>query len=295
MRSKCLEKSGSMNFMTRLERKYGKYAIPNLSLYIIICYVIGYVISLFNSKIFMMLVLSPYHVCHGQVWRLVTWVLRPPSSFSIFTIIMLMFYYSIGNSLERTMGTFRYNVFIFGGVLMTAIGVMAAYGVGVLVGGTDSVYLTNLTWSLASATSTYYLCTSIFLAFALFYPNMQVLLYFVIPVKVRWIAILDLVLMGYDFFKGDLGTKVVIGIALLNLLLFFLTTRKMRYITPGEIKRRRTYAREVKNATPITRHKCAVCGRTEKDGDDLVFRFCTKCNGNYEYCQDHMFTHEHVK
>lgn len=284
-----------MKFMNRLERKFGRYAISNLSLYIIICYVIGYVIQIVNSDIYELLVLSPYHVCHGQVWRLITWVLIPPSSLSIFTIIMLLFYYSIGTSLERTMGAFRYNVFIFGGILMTVIGVMIAYGIAVFTGSTDVVYLSNLTSSFAYGISTYYLCTSIFLAYALFYPDMQVLLYFIIPIKVRWIAILDLVLMVYDFIAGGIGTKVAIGITLLNLVLFFLTTRKMQHITPGQIKRRRAYAKEVRDATPITRHKCAVCGRTEKDGDDLVFRFCTKCNGNYEYCQEHMFTHEHVK
>ena len=83
----------------------------------------------------------------------------------------------------------------------------------------------------------------------------------------------------------------------MNLLLFFLTYKSFRYLSPGEIKRRKAYQKQVqppKKGT-VTRHKCAVCGRTELDGDDLVFRFCTKCNGNYEYCQDHMFTHEHVK
>lgn len=282
-----------MNFMNKMERKFGRYAIPNLSLYVIICYVIGYVLQLIAPTMAYFLYLIPSEVfLHGQVWRLVTWVLIPPSSLNIFTIIMLIFYYSIGSSLERTMGSFRYNVFIFGGVLLTTLSVLLLYGIGLLLG-------TNLNYPYAS---TYYLTTSIFLAYALCYPDMQVLLYFVIPVKVKWLAILDVVLLVFEcissgFSPAGIGVKVVIGATLLNLLFFFMTSRSFHHLTPGEQKRRREFKKKVQ--TPggnyITRHKCAVCGRTERDGDDLVFRFCSKCNGNYEYCQDHMYTHTHVK
>lgn len=284
-----------MNFMSRMERKFGRYAISNLSLYIIICYIIGYILQIFVPQIFQLLVLSPYHICQGQIWRIVTWVLMPPESLGIFTIIMLVFYYSIGTSLERTMGSFRYNVFIFGGVLLTALGMIIAYWIYAGVYNINGIELSTISYYFAYSTSTYYLSMSIFLAYALFYGDAHVLLYFVIPIRVRWIAILDLGMMLYDFVKGGIGVKVVIGITLLNLLIFFLSIGRMKHIHPGQIKRKRAYAQEVKKATPITRHKCAVCGRTENDGDDLVFRFCTKCNGNYEYCQDHMFTHEHVK
>ncbi len=285
-----------MKLMNRLEQKFGRYAISNLSLYIILCYVIGYALMMISRvtgiNLLSYLYLIPYAVCRGQIWRLFTWVLIPPSEFSIFTIIMLLFYYSIGTSLERTIGAFRYNVFIFGGAILTVIGMMATYGIGLLLG------LKGVLWiAETSGATTYYLCMSIFLLYALFYPNMQVLLYFVIPVKISWMAILDVILLGFSFITGGVGTKVVIGLAFLNLLLFFLTYKSFRYLSPGEIKRRKAYQKQVqppKKGT-VTRHKCAVCGRTELDGDDLVFRFCTKCNGNYEYCQDHMFTHEHVK
>ncbi len=281
-----------MNFMNRLERRFGRYAISNLSLYIIICYVVGYLLMLINPNIYQWIVLSPYYIFRGQIWRLVTWLIVPPSSLDIFTIIMLLFYYSIGTSLERTIGAFRYNVFIFGGVILTVLGMMGLYGVGRLM-GMNLQELVNMT----SYATTYYLCMSMFLAYALFYPDMQVLLYFVIPVKVRWIAILDVVLMVYEFVVSNAGTRVLIGIALLNLLLFFLTSRSFHHLTPGEIKRRQAFKRQVEapKKQSVTRHKCAVCGRTELDGDDLVFRFCSKCNGNYEYCQDHMFTHTHVQ
>ena len=85
-------------------------------------------------------------------------------------------------------------------------------------------------------------------------------------------------------------------VSLGNFLIFFLGMKGVRRYTPKEVHRRQAYARSVQQgAKKATVHKCAVCGRTEKDGDDLVFRYCSKCNGNYEYCQDHLFTHEHVK
>lgn len=288
----------AMKFLDKLERKIGRYALPHLTIYIIACYVIGYLIEMVGKltgfSLISWIVFSPYHVCHGQVWRLVTWILVPPSSFDIFTIIMLFFYYSIGTSLERTMGDFRYNVFIFGGVLWTIIGVMAAWGICNLVVSNEA-QLALINQSFYVYASTYYLSMSIFLAYALCYPDMQVLLYFVIPVKVRWMAIFYLAIMVYYFVQAPLGGRVAIGMSLLNLAVFFLCTRRMQHITPGQVKRRQAYRKEVKNASPITKHKCAVCGRTELDGDDLEFRFCSRCNGNYEYCQDHLFTHTHIQ
>lgn len=108
-----------MRFLNKLERKFGRYAIHNLSLYLIIGYVIGYVIELFYPSMLNYLTLDPYAILHGQVWRLITWVLNPPSGLDIFTIIMLFFYYSLGTNLERTWGAFRYNVYIFGGILFS--------------------------------------------------------------------------------------------------------------------------------------------------------------------------------
>ena len=107
-----------MGFLNKLERKLGKYALPNLSLYLILCYAAGYVISLINSSFIHYLTLNPFAIMKGQVWRLISWVLIPPNESNIFfLLLMLFFYYSIGTNLERTWGTFYYNVYIFGGIL----------------------------------------------------------------------------------------------------------------------------------------------------------------------------------
>ena len=143
--------------------------------------------------------------------------------------------------------------------------------------------------------STYYINMSIFLAFAIVYPEMRVLLMFVIPIKVKWLGILDLVLLGYSFWDGNVFSKFSIGAALLNIAIFYLTIRNLSHLKPSEIKRRVEFQHKVQKAKTISKHKCAICGQTEDDDPNLEFRFCSKCNGNYEYCSRHLYTHEHVK
>ena len=233
------------------------------------------------------LYLSPYHILHFQIWRLVSWILIPPSSSNIlFVVIMLLFYYSLGSSLERTWGAFRYNVYILSGMIFTVIGAFILY---FIMGPSSIMY--------APAFSTYYINLSIFLAFALSYPDMQVLFMMIIPIKIKWLAWLDAAYILYDLVRGSWAIRTVIIASLLNFIIFFLSTRNFSRISPKEVRRRQQFQKAVhpKMAPGITKHKCAVCGRTENDGDDLEFRFCSKCNGNYEYCQDHLFTHQHIK
>lgn len=278
-------------FLDKMEKKIGRFAIPNLSLYLIIGYVIGYILGLTGSLEF--LNLNPYLILHGQVWRILTWILMPPTSLNIFTIIMLFFYYSIGTSLERTWGTFRYNVYLFSGMFFTLLGAFILYGVYVAMGYPAQPVGTFI----SAAFSTYYINLSIFLAFAAAYPNMKVLLYFIIPVKIKWLAWLDIAILALSFFQGNIPIKVAIVASLLNFLIFFLCTRNYARIKPSEIHRKAEYRKQTEQTAKmrvISKHKCAICGRTEEDGEDLEFRFCSKCNGNYEYCQEHLFTHKHI-
>lgn len=282
-----------MNFMYKLERKFGKYAVSNLTLYLILGYVIGYVLSVVpsGSSLLLYLTLDPYQIIHGQVWRLVTWVLIPPSTQNIFFyVIMMMFYYQLGMSLERTWGTFRYNVYIFGGMFYTVLGAFITWLVLILRNGYYPALGQYVGWSV----STYYICMSIFLAFAVCYPDMQVMLYFVIPVKMKWLAYVYAALMVVDFLMNDGPGRVMLFMSLLNFLIFFFSTRDLRKWNPKEAHRKQVYRQAVRpKQTGVTKHKCAICGRTELDDPTLEFRFCSKCNGNYEYCQDHLFTHKH--
>ena len=285
-----------MRWLDRLERKFGRYSIRNLPAIMIALYVAGYILQLMSRSgsvsILAYLTLEPYYILRGQIWRLITWVVIPPESLGLFTIIMLFFYYSLGKNLERTWGTFRFNVYIFSGVLFTIAGAFILFGIYHLLGyGNVSVGY----WF-----STYYINMSIFLAFALSYPEMQVLLYFIIPVKMKWMGVLYGVLILYSFINTAWPGRVAIIASLLNFILFFLSTRNMGYMRPKEIRRRQKFQQEVRRNSPSApgrgpRHKCAVCGRTEEDDPSLEFRYCSKCYGSYEYCQDHLFNHHHVQ
>ena len=299
--------------MSNFEKKFGKYAIKNLSLILIMCYACGYLMKWINPGFFTYLYLNPYEIIHHfQIWRLVTWLIVPPDSFDFWTLLMLYFYYSIGTSLERTWGTYRYNVYIFSGILFTAAGAFILYGVSSLLGAqslglwmTVDGYITYPTMF-----STYYVNMSIFLAYAATFPDYEVLLFFILPIKVKFLGIIYGAMLIYQFIVGygtssalfyyNLGIRFVITASLLNFVVFFFTSRKK--VRRGPIKiirqqavKQQAYRHETKKSSGITRHKCAVCGRTDETNPELEFRFCSKCNGNYEYCQDHLFTHTHVQ
>ncbi len=300
-----------MSFFRKMEKKFGRFAIPNLTRYIIITYVAGYLLQLFRSlygwNILGALTLNPEAIIHGEIWRLVTWVLCPPGQLGIFTIIMLLCYYQLGTVLERTWGTFMYNVYIFLGLICTVLGafliMLLPYGRGIY----------TYAWAAGlQIYSTYYVSLSIFLGFALTYPEQQMLLYMIIPIKIKYLAVLDLAYLTYQVINSFMTstangmiTLVMIVSSLAGTLMYYLLTRKGQW-NYGSVNRRqhqkrhREYVKAVSRTqvTPdgkISRHKCAVCGQTELTNPELEFRFCSKCNGNYEYCQNHLFTHEHKK
>ena len=285
-----------MKFIDKLERKFGRFGIPNLTIYMIVCYVIGYALMIVNPGILNWLSLEPAYILRGQVWRLVTWVLYPPSTSGVlwFAIAVLFFYYPIGTSLERTIGTFKYTLYILSGVIFTILGAFILYfllGANVLVG---------------NVFSTYYISLSTFLAYAMCYPDMQVLLMFIIPVKMKWMAIFYVVIVVYEMIQyvmaGAWYLVIPIVASLLNFIIFYFGTKDFSRYNPKEIHRRNEFRRAMEpqgrmksGSGSVTKHKCAICGRTELDDPNLEFRFCSRCNGNYEYCQDHLFTHTHVK
>ena len=285
-----------MKFIDKLERKFGRFGIPNLTIYMIVCYVIGYALMIVNPGILNWLSLEPAYILRGQVWRLVTWVLYPPSTSGVlwFAIAVLFFYYPIGTSLERTIGTFKYTLYILSGVIFTILGAFILY---FLLGGNVLV---------GNVFSTYYISLSTFLAYAMCYPDMQVLLMFIIPVKMKWMAIFYVVIVVYEMIQyvmaGAWYLVIPIVASLLNFIIFYFGTKDFSRYNPKEFHRRNEFRRAMEpqgrmksGSGSVTKHKCAICGRTELDDPNLEFRFCSRCNGNYEYCQDHLFTHTHVK
>ncbi len=336
-----------MKWMAKLEQKFGKFAIPRLTLVLIICYVVGFVLEYagrFTGHDFTsVMTLNPYAIVHGQVWRLASWVLIPPKESNIFfAVVMLFFYFSIGSTLEKAWGDFQYNVYLLSGMLFTILGSFILYGIFaymyyVPAGGTITIngtvfHATDATWAfpvkIAEASSsdenaallfqqifsmftTYYVNMSIFLAYAATFPDNRVLLMFFIPIKVKVLGFIYGGFIAYEMIANILYWNqfgfwfvpvIVIGASLLNFLVFFLTTRRYILQRFRRTQTQRAYSKHVRefkrnervySAGVTSKHKCAVCGRTEHDSDELVFRFCSKCQGNYEYCQDHLYTHVH--
>ncbi len=305
-----------MNFLVKLEKKIGKYAIKNLPMYMLATYAIGYIVQHINSDVTFFLSLNPYAILHGQVWRLFSWVLIPPDSGNIiFTAIMLFFYFSISRTLEQTWGSFYFNFYIFMGLIFTVLGAFFMLGYSELFlpekiafvdanmrmayGDVPAVY--GGSWFYATYStlfSTYYVNMSIFLAYAATYPDMQVLIMFIIPVKVKYLGIIYSIILVLEAFGMGIMGLFVIGASLLNFVVFFIMTRKSLRLTPKMRARQKEFRKRTaaaSQARQVAKHKCAICGRTAEEYPNLEFRFCSKCEGNYEFCQDHLFTHKHFK
>ncbi|MCI8996437.1 MAG: rhomboid family intramembrane serine protease [Lachnospiraceae bacterium] len=272
--------------------------------YIIILYGVGWVLQVFASGFYeAYLSLDPTMILRGQVWRLVTFLVYPPSTNVFYFLLGMYLYYSIGKTLEYQWGSFRFNLYFFTGVLLH---ILAAF---------ICCYIFRA--NLGVMFGTYYLNMSLFFAYAATYPDATFLLFFIIPIKAKWLGIINGIYFGLTiiagFFTKYLSMSMILGLAqagilahpaysvmalvsLGNFLLFFFGMRNMRRYSPKAVYRRKRYAQSVqKGQRSVNTHKCAICGRTEKDGDHLEFRYCSKCNGNYEYCQDHLFSHEHIK
>lgn len=302
-----------MNFLYKLEKKFGKYAINNLSIYIVGSWAIGYLLSLFAPNVYTLLIFDIGSVFgEHEYWRLVTWIFTIPGAIDVFTILMLFIYYSIGSSIENHVGTFLYNLYIFGSFFMITLGMLVQ---GAIIYNSD-VTTFEMLYNISIQNGfeygpTYFVSMSVFLGFALIYSESQMLLFFVFPVKTKWLAYADVIYMIVMLVQ-DGGQTLITGIViavLFNFYLFYLisknySSRRMRNWQRGTdtLKRQKEFKKKMSEAQMeynppkgTTRHKCAVCGRTEADDETLDFRFCSRCNGNYEYCNDHLFTHEHVK
>ncbi len=262
-----------MSRLNKLERKYGKYSIEGLMKYIVIINFAVYLLQMINPTIRNSLALIPQLVFQGEVWRIITFVFIPPNQSIIFIFFALYFYYMIGTGLEQAWGSFKFNIYYLVGVLATVVFSLVT---GVPVG--EATYL-NL---------------SLFLAFAYLYPNFEVLLFFILPVKMKYLAYLDAFLLTYEFVFGNLSTKLMVLAAIINFLLFF--GKDMINYTKNR-KHVQTNRKKFKviDINDYVRHKCTVCGITEKDNPDMEFRYCSKCNGHHEYCMKHLKDHKHIE
>lgn len=262
--------------MDKMERKLGHIGIKRLMIYVIGLNAIVFVLTYLDTTggFLGKLMLVPQLVMQGELWRLITFIFIPPTFSPLWLIFALYFYYLIGSSLENEWGTFKFNVYYFTGV--------AAAIAGSLLTGSPATSI--------------YLNLSLFLAFACIFPNYQIMLFFIIPVKIKYLAWVDAAFLGYTLLIGTLSSRVMVIASILNFLLFFWKYLYNMIRSGGRAYYKKS-AYRAKTRIPMSMfvHRCEVCGRTEKDDRELEFRYCVDCEGDHEYCMQHLNSHEHKK
>lgn len=281
------------NAVDRFAYNHPRFGIPNLMKFIVAGNLIVFLLlRLSNYSAISFLAFVPGAVLHGEIWRLVTFIFVPETSYLFSLAISLYFYFWIGSMLEREWGTPKFTLYYLSGMVLTILTGFIVY----LSGGNGSVVGAN------------YINLSMFFAFAALYPDMQVLLFFIIPVKVKWLAWLDAALFAVDIlgsaFRLDLIGALLPVVAMLNFFVFFWTeisetvARRRGYAAHRNSHRTIQFKGAVKQQAKKAKeqgyhHKCCVCGRTDTDYPNLQFRYCSRCVGYHCFCEDHIFNHEH--
>lgn len=291
--------------MKNLRRSFERFCynnnrkgIPNLMLYIMIANLVVYVLSMFDKSntLYYFLCFDRELILQGQVWRLITYVFTGAFEYgNILMVLVFSFcYYSLGRGIEATWGTLRFNLFYLMGVVMMDIYAMI----------------------FGCRADPYYLNLSLFLSYATLYPNTHFLLLFIIPVKAWLLALVDLILLLLGVFTSPFPYNLFPLVALANYFLFFGSDVFNVIPLSWRVNFRRLFKKKPKTAprqdpipfqrsgsyeagtssprAPYT-HRCTVCGRTDVSDPQLEFRYCSRCNGYYCYCQDHINDHTHIE
>jgi hypothetical protein len=261
-----------MQLLDSLERRFRRFALPQVTLALIGCQVVVYLLSQAqpNLQVIERLDLIPEKVLEGEVWRLFTFMCMPPFGNLIAAFFFWYLFYLMGTALELHWGTFRYNVYLL-------IGYLATVGVA-------------FCWRELPATNLF-LQSSVFLAFAHLYPDFELYIFFIIPVKVKWLALLAW--LGYlvELAFGTWLSRALILASISNYLLFF--GRDLLEQTRRNRRRLSAHVQRPPDPHKVF-HRCTVCGITDRSHPKMDFRYCSKCEGTYGYCAEHLRNHEHI-
>jgi hypothetical protein len=259
-----------MALLDSLEKKLRRYAIPNVTLYLILGQVLFFVLEMSGRSVLGRILLFPSLVLQGEWWRLITFLFVPPSTSPIFIFFAWYLFYLMGSALEGHWGAFRYNLYLLVGYLVTvAVTFLFPY----------------------SAATNIFIAGSVFLAFAFLYPDFQLYIFFILPVKIKWLALLTWIGYGYELLVGPGSTRLVVLASISNFLLFFGKDISWRMKT-GK-RRMADQARQFSGKREAF-HTCATCGKTDISHPQMEFRYCSDCGG-LGYCMEHIFNHEHRK
>jgi membrane associated rhomboid family serine protease len=264
--------------LARLERTLGRFAIERLITFIVGGMAIVFLLSQAKPEFLSYLRLDPSRALK-EPWRFVTYLFIPPSDSTIWVLFALYWTWLIGANLEQEWGAFKLNVYY----LIGALGTTAA------------------AWITGEPQANFWLNTSLFFAFATVFPNYEIYVFFIIPIRVKWLALLTLAFVGLNFFAGDIGVKAAIAVALGNYLLFFaghlLALARGQQLQMRQAVRRTQFrpakterTSDVGSAASASR-ACAICGARQDEGADIRVCSCEKCGGPRELCLEHARNH----
>ncbi len=257
-----------MNILDKLDRKFGRYAVPNVTIAIVIGQALLFLFAYAGTLDITRAMLVPALVLQGEWWRLLAFLFIPSSWSLIFLFFGLYLFYLMGTALENHWGAFRYNVFILAGYFLTV----------------GASFLTPY----QSATNVF-IAGSVFLAFAYLFPEFQLYIFFILPVKIKWLALVTWAGYGWALLTGSWQTRFAVLASIGNVLLFFGSDIFAR-IKYGRRKMAAQVREAAKSREPF--HRCAACGKTDITNPDAEFRYCPECGG-LGYCMDHINKHEH--
>lgn len=272
--------------------KHPNFGVKRLMLYITIGTAAIFILGLMDTThtLYSLLTFDPSLIVRGQIWRLVTWIFISDSSNLIIEALVLYFYYFIGSTLEAQWGAGRFTIYYLIGVVLNIV-------FGFIMWAIMGVRFTFYSLLFTS----YYLNFSMFFAFATLFPDQRVLLFFFIPIKIKWLAIVDAVFFAYSIITMPFPIDLLPLIAVLNFFIFcgerlFSSSQRIRHTAPNVInfKKEAKRAQEKHESAPY-RNKCAVCGRTDVSDPELEFRYCSRCDGYHCFCIDHINNHVHFK
>jgi len=252
-----------MTWLDKLERRLGFLAVPGLIRIIVGISLVVFLLVRLNPDLRFVFDLDPERIRHGEVWRLLTYIFIPQTFSFLWILFVLWFLWFIGDGLERAWGSFRLTLYVLVGMIGTTA---AAFFFG-----------SNFSNSM--------LIASLFFAFARFYPNEIIYAFFILPVKIKWLAWVSAALLWLGFLMNSNSYRMALIAALSNYLIFFgrEIVYEARHRREVSTRRRRFEVRSRSETEPL--HKCAVCGATELSDPNLDFRVA---RDGEEYCMAHL-------
>jgi len=248
-----------MSLINSLETKLGRFAIPGLVNVLAGFQVVVWVMLLLQPEFFQFLLLDRNSVLSGEVWRLVTWAFIPSTASPIWLFLMVWVMVMIGGALEQAWGAFRVNLYMFGG--------MASVVIGAMIFGYNPVGVT--------------LYTTLFFAFAMLYPNQELLVFFILPVKVKYLGMISGALLLLEFIRAPMDGRLAIAFSVANFFVAFGPSVIKGMSHRAEVSQRRAKFESAKVADGAHFHQCKSCGKTDVSDPKLEFRVA---GDDEEYC-----------